>query len=29
MSLYQTMDAIKNRFGAGAVGRASGFDFEK
>ena len=29
MNLYQTMDELKNRFGAGAVGRASGFDFEK
>jgi len=29
MNLYQTMDQIKNRFGAGAVGRASGFDFGK
>ena len=29
MSLYQTMDYLKNRFGADAVGRASGFDFEK
>ncbi len=29
MSLYQTMDYIKNRFGADAVGRASGFDFGK
>lgn len=28
MSLYQTMDRLKNRFGADAVGRASGFDFE-
>lgn len=27
MNLYQTMDYIKNRFGADAVGRASGFDF--
>ncbi|OPB94573.1 DNA polymerase IV [Elizabethkingia ursingii] len=29
MNLYQTMDLIKNRFGAHAVGRASGFDFGK
>ncbi|PWN71514.1 DNA polymerase IV [Chryseobacterium phosphatilyticum] len=29
MSLYQTMDAIKNRFGSDAIGRASGFDFGK
>lgn len=29
MSLYQTMDYIKNRFGSDAVGRASGFDFGK
>ncbi len=29
MNLYQTMDSIKNRFGADAVGRASGFDFGK
>ncbi|WP_159478929.1 DNA polymerase IV [Chryseobacterium sp. 18068] len=29
MSLYQTMDYLKNRFGIDAVGRASGFDFEK
>lgn len=29
MSLYQTMDNIKNRFGADAVGRASGFDLGK
>lgn len=29
MNLYQTMDQIKDRFGAGAVGRASGFDFGK
>lgn len=29
MSLYQTMDHLKNRFGANAVGRASGFDFGK
>lgn len=29
MSLYQTMDYLKNRFGSDAVGRASGFDFEK
>lgn len=29
MNLYQTMDYLKNRFGADAVGRASGFDFEK
>lgn len=28
MSLYQAMDRLKNRFGADAVGRASGFDFE-
>ena len=28
MNLYQTMDYLKNRFGADAVGRASGFDFE-
>ncbi|MDQ1096728.1 MULTISPECIES: DNA polymerase IV [Chryseobacterium] len=28
MSLYRTMDHLKNRFGADAVGRASGFDFE-
>jgi len=27
MSLYQTMDYLKNRFGANALGRASGFDF--
>lgn len=27
MNLYQTMDRIKNRFGADAVKRASGFDF--
>ena len=27
MNLYQTMDRIKNRFGADAVRRASGFDF--
>ena len=29
MSLYQTMDYLKNRFGADAVGRAVGFDFGK
>lgn len=29
MNLYQSMDYIKNRFGAQAVGRASGFDLEK
>lgn len=29
MNLYQTMDYLKNRFGADAVGRASGFDFGK
>ena len=29
MNLYQTMDYLKNRFGTDAVGRASGFDFEK
>ncbi|BEV05405.1 DNA polymerase IV [Chryseobacterium gambrini] len=29
MSLYQTMDYLKNRFGVDAVGRASGFDFGK
>lgn len=29
MNLYQSMDYIKNRFGADAVGRASGFDFGK
>lgn len=29
MNLYQTIDYLKNRFGTGAVGRASGFDFEK
>lgn len=29
MNLYQTMDYLKNRFGMGALGRASGFDFEK
>ncbi|MCC3215630.1 DNA polymerase IV [Chryseobacterium sp. X308] len=29
MNLYQTMDYLKNRYGMGAVGRASGFDFEK
>ncbi|AZA54532.1 DNA polymerase IV [Chryseobacterium sp. G0201] len=28
MSLYQSMDNIKNRFGKNAVGRASGFDFQ-
>jgi len=28
MSLYQAMDRLKSRFGADAVGRASGFDFE-
>lgn len=28
MSLYQTMDYLKNRFGIDAVGRASGFDLE-
>ncbi|MBV2166098.1 MAG: DNA polymerase IV [Kaistella sp.] len=27
MNLYQTMDRMKNRFGADAVRRASGFDF--
>ncbi|MCY1662588.1 DNA polymerase IV [Chryseobacterium sp. SL1] len=27
MSLYQSMDRIKNRFGKNAIGRASGFDF--
>ncbi|MCU7614362.1 DNA polymerase IV [Chryseobacterium sp. GMJ5] len=27
MKLYQTMDYLKNRFGADVVGRASGFDF--
>lgn len=27
ISLYQSMDLIKNRFGAHAVGRASGFNF--
>lgn len=27
MNLYQTMDRIKNRFGADAVRRASGFDY--
>lgn len=29
MSLYQTMDYLKNRFGADALGRASGYDFNK
>lgn len=29
MNLYQTMDYLKNRFGIDAVGRASGFDFDK
>ncbi|SEW01681.1 DNA polymerase-4 [Chryseobacterium wanjuense] len=29
MRLYQTMDYLKNRFGTGAVGKASGFDFGK
>jgi DNA polymerase-4 len=29
MSLYQTIDKIKDRFGAHIVGRASGFDFGK
>lgn len=29
MNLYQTMDHLKNRFGIEAVGRASGFNFEK
>lgn len=29
MSLYQTMDYLKNRFGKDALGRASGFDFGK
>lgn len=29
MSLYQTMDYLKNRFGSNALGRASGFDFSK
>lgn len=29
ISLYQTMDYIKNRFGADAVGRAAGFDVGK
>ena len=29
MNLYQTMDYLKNHYGMGAVGRASGFDFEK
>ncbi|WP_183147859.1 DNA polymerase IV [Chryseobacterium nematophagum] len=29
MSLYQTMDYIKTRFGAHSVGRASGFDLTK
>ncbi|WP_300687267.1 DNA polymerase IV [Chryseobacterium sp.] len=29
MNLYQTIDYLKNRFGTGALGRASGFDFEK
>lgn len=28
ISLYQSMDHIKNRFGSQAVGRASGFDFD-
>lgn len=28
MNLYQAMDYLKNRFGADAVGRASGFDLE-
>nr|WP_199156176.1 DNA polymerase IV [Pedobacter sp. ASV2] len=28
MSLYQSMDNIKNRFGKNAVGRASGFNFQ-
>lgn len=28
MNLYQTMDYLKNRFGADVVGRASGFDLE-
>ncbi|GEN74843.1 DNA polymerase IV [Chryseobacterium hagamense] len=28
MNLYHTMDYLKNRFGADAVGRASGFDLE-
>jgi len=28
VALYQAMDRIKNRFGAGKVGRASGFRFE-
>ena len=27
ISLYQTMDRIKNRFGKAAVGKASGFNF--
>lgn len=29
MNLYQTMDYLKNRFGADAVGKASGFDLDK
>ena len=29
MSLYQTMDYLKNRFGKDALGRASGYDFGK
>lgn len=29
MNLYQTMDRLKNRFGANILGRASGFDFKK
>ncbi len=29
MNLYQTMDYLKNRFGVDALGRASGFNFEK
>lgn len=29
MSLYQTMDYLKNRFGKDALGRASGYDFSK
>lgn len=29
MSLYQTMDYLKNRFGKDAIGRASGYDFGK
>jgi DNA polymerase-4 len=28
INLHLSMDHIKNRFGAGAVGRASGFNFD-